>query len=239
MDPRLLKIEAARVALGHVEHRMKLGIGTGSTAEEFVRLLAARIADGLSVVGVPTSERTARLCTQLGVPLTTLDESPHLDLTVDGADEVDGQLSLVKGGGGALLREKIVAQASDRMLVIADESKLVETLGRYPLPIEVNPFGMKATERALAAAAARLGLEGPIRMRMTGAEPFVTDGGHYILDASFGRIPDPRALSDALCAIAGVVEHGLFLGMASNAVIAGASGVRTLGAAANQGVRST
>lgn len=233
MDARQLKIEAARVALSHVEDGMRLGIGTGSTAEEFVRLLAARIdAERLSVTGVPTSERTAELCRALGVPLATLDTMPELDLTVDGADEIDGRLSLIKGGGGALLREKIVAAASARMLVIADSSKIVATLGRFPLPIEVNPFGLKATEIAIAKAAARLGLDGPLALRMgAGADagaPFVTDGGHYIIDASFGLIPDTQALSDALHAIPGVVEHGLFIGLASTAVVADAGGVRTL-----------
>src|SRR5690606_2887292 len=169
MDARQMKIEAARAALSHVEDGMRLGIGTGSTAEEFVRLLAARIGEeGLSVTGVPTSERTAELCRALGVPLATLDEMPELDLTVDGADEIDPALSLVKGGGGALLREKIVASASQRMIVIADSSKLVETLGRFPLPIEVNRFGLRATELAIGAAAAKLGLSGPIALRMTG-----------------------------------------------------------------------
>lgn len=228
MDAKALKIEAARAALAHVEDGMRLGIGTGSTAEEFVRLLAERVAAGLRVRGVPTSERTAALCRELNVPLATLDELPELDLTVDGADEVDPQLSLIKGGGGALLREKIVAAASARMIVIADESKVVDVLGRFPLPIEVNPFGLKATKLAVAKAAARLGLEGPVTLRMTDAQPFVTDGGHFILDASFGRIRDARALSNELHAIPGVVEHGLFLGLADLAVIAGAAGVRTL-----------
>ncbi len=232
MDARQLKIEAARVALSHVEDGMRLGIGTGSTAEEFVRLLAARIGEeGLSVRGVPTSERTADLCRALGVPLATLEELPELDLTVDGADEVDSRLSLIKGGGGALLREKIVAAASSRMVVIADSSKVVETLGRFPLPVEVNPFGLRATEIAIAKAAARLGLEGPLALRMAGDALFVTDGGHYIIDASFGRIPDTQALSDALHAIPGVVEHGLFLGLADAAIIADAGGVKTLRAA--------
>ncbi|MER2534899.1 MAG: ribose-5-phosphate isomerase RpiA [Rhizobiaceae bacterium] len=228
MDARTLKVEAARTALAHVDEGMRLGIGTGSTAEEFVRLLAERVSQGLEIVGVPTSERTAALCRELGVPLATLDEMPELDLTVDGADEIDAALTLVKGGGGALLREKIVAAASARMIVIADDSKLVGTLGRFPLPIEVNRFGLRATERAIAAAAVTLGLDGPLTLRMTGNEPFVTDGGHLILDASFGRIPDPRALSGALHAIPGVVEHGLFLGLADLAVISGAGGVRTV-----------
>ncbi|ATU91258.1 ribose-5-phosphate isomerase RpiA [Phyllobacterium zundukense] len=228
MDARTLKIKAAAEALTYVRDGMRLGIGTGSTAEEFVRLLAVRVASGLNVIGVPTSERTAALCLELGVKLTTLEETPALDLTIDGADEVDPQLALIKGGGGALLREKIVAAASTEMIVIADESKLVETLGAFPLPIEVNRFGLAATKLAIEQAAIRLGLAGPITMRMTGTEAFVTDGGHLILDASFGRIPDTRALSDALHAIPGVVEHGLFLGLARVAILAGADGIRTL-----------
>jgi ribose 5-phosphate isomerase A len=230
MDPKTLKVEAARAALAHVADGMRLGIGTGSTAEEFVRLLAEKVEAGLSIVGVPTSERTARLCLELGVPLSTLDETPELDLTVDGADEIDPALSLIKGGGGALLREKIVAAASARMIVIADRSKLVATLGRFPLPIEVNIFGLAATRIALMRAAERLGLAGPLTLRMTNGAPFVTDGGHLIIDASFGLIPDTRALSDALHAIPGVVEHGMFLGMASVAIVASADGVETLGA---------
>ena len=228
MDARQLKIRAAEAALAYVEDGMRLGIGTGSTAEEFVRLLAERVAGGLSVRGVPTSERTARLCLELGVPLYSLDEEPELDLTIDGADEVDRELRLIKGGGGALLREKIVAAASSRMVVIADESKLVDVLGAFPLPIEVNPFGMAATRIAVEKAAARLGLAGSIDVRPGDAGPFTTDGGHFILDASFGRIPDAEALSEALHLIPGVVEHGLFLSMTSAAVIAGTDGVRTL-----------
>lgn len=228
VDPRQLKIAAAAEALTHVQSGMKIGIGTGSTAEEFVRLLGEKVAEGFEIIGVPTSERTAALCAELGVPLTTLEETPHLDLTIDGADELDGALSLIKGGGGALLREKIVAAASDAMIVIADESKVVETLGRFPLPIEVNRFGLAATRISIEKAIADLGLEAPIALRERDGAPFVTDGGHYILDASFGRIPDTRALSDALFAIPGVVEHGLFIGLARTAIIAGASGIRTL-----------
>ena len=228
MDARQLKIEAARAALDHVETGATIGIGTGSTAEAFVRLLAERVAAGLDIVGVPTSERTAQLCMELGVPVTTLDEAPELAVTIDGADEVGPQLALVKGGGGALLREKIVAAASDRMVVIADETKVVDTLGRFPLPIEVNRFGLVATRRAVEKAAARIGLDGTITLRERDGEAFVTDGGHLILDASFGRIPDPRALSSALHEIPGVVEHGLFLDIASVAIIAGKSGVRTI-----------
>jgi ribose 5-phosphate isomerase A len=160
------------------------------------------------------------------VPTATLDELPQLDLTIDGADEIGPQLSLIKGGGGALLREKIVAFASKSMIVIADESKLVATLGAFALPIEVNAFGLKATQAAIAAAATKAGLSGAIKLRQAGASPFVTDGGHHILDASFGRIPDANALSDMLHAVPGVVEHGLFIGLAKLALVATASGVR-------------
>lgn len=232
MDAREMKIKAAAAALGFVEDGMRLGIGTGSTAEEFVRLLAEKVAGGFRVEGVPTSERTARLCLELGVPLKSLDELPELDLTVDGADEVDERLRLVKGGGGALLREKIVACASTRMVVIADETKLVPVLGKFPLPVEVNPFGLGATRIAVEKAAAKLGLSGEIRLRQSGDGVFVTDGGHYILDASFGRIPDAEALSAALHAIPGVVEHGLFIDIADVAVIAGAEGVKIIEAKA-------
>jgi len=228
MDAREMKIKAAEVALGHVENGMRLGIGTGTTAEEFVRLLAEKVAGGLQVSGVPTSERTARLCLELGVPLKSLDESPELDLTIDGADELDHSLRLIKGGGGALLREKIVAASSARMIVIADESKLVETLGVFPLPIEVNAFGLVSTRIMIEKAAARLGLSGDLTLRMAGDQTFKTDGGHFILDASFGRIADAEALSMALNSIPGVVEHGLFINLATLAIIAGPAGVQTL-----------
>ncbi|MEY9098973.1 ribose 5-phosphate isomerase A [Sinorhizobium fredii] len=228
MDARQMKIKAAQAALGYVESGMRLGIGTGSTAEEFVRLLAEKVASGFQIQGVPTSERTARLCLELGVPLKSLDELPELDLTIDGADEVDGKLRLIKGGGGALLREKIVASASERMIVIADESKVVGVLGAFKLPIEVNQFGLATTRLAIEKVATRLGLTGDIALRASGDGPFMTDGGHLILDASFGRIPDAEALSAELNAIPGVVEHGLFLGMVSLAIIAGPEGARTL-----------
>ncbi|MBV2144468.1 ribose-5-phosphate isomerase RpiA [Falsochrobactrum sp. TDYN1] len=227
-EARKLKIAAAAEALTYVRQGMRLGIGTGSTAEEFVRLLAEKANEGFRIIGVPTSERTAKLCSELGVPLTTLEETPHLDLTVDGADEVNGDLSLIKGGGGALLREKIVAAASDSMIVIADESKVVETLGRFPLPIEVNRFGLGATMRAIELAVSQCGLAGGLILRLKDGAPFVTDGGHYIVDASFGRIPDPKILSTALFAIPGVVEHGLFIGLTQAAVIAGTDGIRTM-----------
>ncbi|OJF93442.1 ribose-5-phosphate isomerase RpiA [Pararhizobium antarcticum] len=228
MDAREMKIKAAEAALSHVEDGMRLGIGTGSTADEFVRLLAEKVAGGFRIQGVPTSERTARLCLELGVPLKSLDELPELDLTIDGADEIDPQLRLIKGAGGALLREKIVACASARMIVIADETKVVDILGAFKLPIEVNAFGLVATRHAIEKLAARLGLSGDIVVREASDGPYMTDGGHLILDASFGRIPDADALSRELNAVPGVVEHGLFINIASLAIIAGPSGARVL-----------
>ncbi|PLX39188.1 MAG: ribose 5-phosphate isomerase A [Hyphomicrobiales bacterium] len=224
-----LKRAAAAAALEEVTDGMKLGIGTGSTAEHFVRLLAEKVKNGLTVIGVPTSERTAKLAGELGIPLTTLDEEPELDLTIDGADEVDGALRLVKGGGGALLREKIVAAASKRMAVIVDGAKVVDALGAFPLPIEVNRFGLESTRRKIVAAATELGLDGPVELRRTAdGEAFVTDGGHFILDASFRRIADPERLNEALLAIPGVVEHGLFIGLATLVFVARAEGTEIL-----------
>ena len=224
-----LKRRAAAAALEFVEPGMRLGIGTGSTADEFTRLLGAKVAAGFDVVGVPTSERTAALAASLGIRLATLEELPQLDLTIDGADEIGPKLALIKGGGGALLREKIVAAASSRMVVIADASKVVDPIGAFPLPIEVNPFGFGSTKLKIAAAAEALGLTGGLDLRRTAAgETFVTDGGHWIVDASFRRIPDPEKLSRALFEIPGVVEHGLFLGLATVAVVARADGVEIL-----------
>ncbi len=228
MDASTRKIEAARAAVTYVEDGMRLGIGTGSTAEEFVKVLAEKVADGLRITGVPTSERTARLCLELGITLLSLDEMPVLDLVVDGADEIDPSLDLIKGGGGALLREKIVASAAQRMIVIADGSKKVDCLGAFPLPIEVNRFGLKSTRMLIEKMAGKLGLTGDISLRTSRDEPYVTDGGHLILDASFGRIPDSRALGAALVAIPGVVEHGLFLGLTTIAIIAGEDGIETM-----------
>lgn len=220
------KRAAAARALEEVRPGMRLGLGTGSTAKHFVDLVGERVAAGLDVICVPTSEATAAQARSLGIPLTDLDETPHLDLTVDGADEIGPDLALIKGGGGALLREKIVAAASDRMVVIADESKRVDILGRYALPIEVNIFGFGATRRAIEVAMARLGAEDGLRQRLKAdGTPFLTDGGHYILDALFGRISAPEAVSDALLEIPGVVEHGLFIGLCRRAYVAGADGV--------------
>lgn len=223
-----LKRRAAEAGLAHVEDGMIVGLGTGSTAAHFVALLGRRVADGLDVRGVPTSETTARLAREAGVPLTTLDENPELDLAVDGADEIGPGLGLIKGGGGALLREKIVAAASARMIVIADASKRVAALGAFPLPIEIVPFGLAATALAVERAALELGLNAAIDLRRRDGEPFVTDCGNRILDASFGRIPDPEALADRLAIIPGIVEHGLFLGLADLALIASPDGVAAI-----------
>ncbi|MEE9313703.1 MAG: ribose-5-phosphate isomerase RpiA [Rhizobiaceae bacterium] len=222
-----LKAQVGLAVMDYVHDGMKLGIGTGSTAEAFIRVLAPAIADGLKIIGVPTSTRTAALCEELGVPLTTLDETPELDLTIDGADEIDPALNLIKGGGAALLREKIVAAASREMLVIADDSKLVKTLGKFPLPIEINLFGMTATQLLIEKTSAKLGVVGPISLRKNpDGTALITDGGHLLLDASFGRIADPLALAHSLNAIPGVVEHGLFTGLATRAIVAGKDGIK-------------
>jgi ribose 5-phosphate isomerase A len=222
------KQEAAECALEFVRPGMRLGLGTGTTARHFVDLVGQRVKAGLDVRCVATSEATERQAKGLGIAVSTLDEIPELDLTVDGADEIDPKLRLIKGGGGALLREKIVAAASKRMIVIADSTKLVAELGAFPLPVEVVPFGLASTRRHIERAIAELGLAGPIRLRGE-SSPFVTDGGHYILDCSLGAIPDPELLGKTLSLIPGVVEHGLFVGFARAAIIAGADGVEVLG----------
>ena len=223
------KRAAAARALELVRPGMRLGLGTGSTAKHFVELLADRVRAGVDVIAVPTSEATRTQAERLGIPLTTLDETPQLDLTVDGADEIAPDLTLIKGGGGALLREKIVACASARMIVIADQSKWVPTLGRFPLPIEVVPFGLAATLRNIEAGAAAVGCAGNMRLRRRAdGHAFVTDGGHWIVDAAFERIPDPKSLANRLDATAGVVEHGLFIELAHTAVVAGPNGVRVV-----------
>ena len=227
-----LKKAAAAAAMVEIVPGMRLGLGTGSTAKLFVDLIGAEVARGLEVLCVPTSEATATQARALGIPLTTLEETPELDLTVDGADEIGPGLALIKGAGGALLREKIVAAASARMVVIADASKRVSMLGRFPLPIEVNHFGLGATARRIERVMAAAGAEGGLRRRVaSGGLPFVTDGGHAILDAFFGRIPQPEALSSALLDIPGVVQHGLFIGLCSKAFVAGPAGVEIVDAA--------
>lgn len=226
-----LKKQAAARALELVKPGMRLGLGTGSTAKHFVDLLGARVAAGLDVICVATSEATQAQAERLGIPMSTLDQTPELDLTVDGADELDPQLRLIKGGGAALLREKIVAAASARMVVIADDGKLVGRLGRFPLPIEVVPFGLEATRRAVADAIAASGAAGDLVLRLRpDGSVLATDGDHFILDAHLGVIEWPELLAQALNAVPGVVEHGLFIGLATGAVLAGADGLKLLGA---------
>ena len=225
-----LKRQAAAKALDLVEPGMRLGLGTGSTAAHFVDLLGQRVVQGLEVLCVPTSERTRTQAQSRGIPLAEFDALPELDLTVDGTDEFDPHLRLIKGGGGALLREKIIAAASHRMVVITDASKAVARLGRFPLPVEVNRFGLDATRRLILREAARAGCEGPLSLRGgdKGA-PFVTDGGHYIIDCAFGAIPAPEDLAARLIAIPGVVEHGLFIGYARAVISAGSQGIEIFG----------
>lgn len=227
------KAAAAARALEFVRDGMRLGLGTGSTAAIFVDLLGKKVQQGLTVIGVPTSERTRIQAEALNIPLTTLDETPELDLTIDGADEFDSHMTLIKGGGGALLREKIVATASSRMVVITDDSKRSTTLGSFPLPVEVVPFGLGATTNAVKKALAAAGCSGALSLRLdSSGEKYITDGGHFILDCALERIPDARALSNHLLVVPGVVETGLFIDIASSIVVAGKNGIEIIGAKA-------
>ena len=220
------KQAAAESAVAQVIDGMIVGLGTGSTAALAVSALGKRVQQGLRVVGIPTSEKTAEQARSLGIPLSTLAEHSEIDLTIDGADEVElGTLNLIKGHGGALLREKIVASASARLIIIVDETKLVERLGaQCAVPAEVVPFGWQATAKKLA----QLGTNPSLRKRAPSGEPFVTDGGHYILDCAFGAVPSPADLDRRLDSVVGVVEHGLFIGMTSQVIVGGAHGVSTL-----------
>ena len=227
MDAEAQKRAAAARALEFVCDGMRLGLGTGSTARHFVDLLGERVRAGLDIVAVPTSEATRAQAEAAGISLTTLDETPQLDLTIDGADEIAPDLTLIKGGGGALLREKIVAAASDNMIVIADESKWVSMLGRFPLPIEIAPFGAGATRRGVERAVDEADCPGPVWLRKaSNGETFMTDGGHWVLDAQLQRIAEPVRLANRLCTVPGVLEHGLFIGLARTAILAGRDGVR-------------
>ncbi|MGJ3233263.1 MAG: ribose-5-phosphate isomerase RpiA [Oceanicaulis sp.] len=227
------KAFAAAAALELVESGMTLGLGSGSTAEIFVKQLGARLEAGEldRVVGVPTSEATAEAARAAGVPLIDVDHVVRIDLTVDGADEVDGRFRLIKGGGACLLREKIIAHASDLMAVVVDETKLVETLGAFPLPVEVDPFAFTITAKKVFDALRAAGVQRPevsLRRRADGGEPLITDGGHYILDAACGEIPDPEEAAARLNAIPGVVENGLFLGLARMIIVGEDGGAKVL-----------
>ncbi len=231
MAERLSRIDtakrvAARRAVRFVEDGMRVGLGSGSTSAFMVRALGARVkAEGLRIRAAATSGRTAALAAEVGIAVEELDALGGLDLTIDGADEFDADLLLIKGGGGALLREKIVARASERMVVIADPAKEVGCLGAFPLPVEVVPFGLLTTQAAVEEVLVGHDVDGrEVALRLAGAAPFVTDGGHHILDLSLGRIGDPRRLAPALLAVPGVVETGLFLDIADTVVIGHADG---------------
>jgi len=223
MDVDSLKCAAGEAAAALVENGMVVGLGTGSTAKFAVEAIGTRVKAGLKILGIPTSEQTAAQARSLGIPLGELTADRRVDLTIDGADEVDiHNLDLIKGRGGALLREKIVASVSDRFVIIVDESKLVERLGRSVLPVEVVPFGWEATAHKLRALGA------VPKLRKSGNEAFVSEGGHYILDCMLNGELSPTALGSALDGVVGLVEHGLFLGMTSRVFAAGADGVREL-----------
>ncbi len=223
------KRNAAVAALEMVEDGMVLGLGTGSTAAIFVELLAEKVKQGLNVIGTPTSEATDRQARGLGIRIVDPNELERLDLTIDGADEFDPQLRLIKGGGAALLREKIIADASARMVVIADVTKEVDVLGGFPLPIEINPFAAELTRREIHAAVEEMEMgSAPSAWRMKGDEKLLTDGGHFILDLQCRAIPDADTLAAVLDMVPGVVEHGLFIDLAETVIIGESDGVRVL-----------
>jgi ribose 5-phosphate isomerase A len=208
------KQAAARAAVQMVENGNVVGLGSGSTSAFAVRFLAERVRQGLNILGIPTSIQTQHLAEQLGIPLTTLEQHPAIDIDIDGADEIDSRLNLIKGGGGAFLREKVIASVSRRFIVIADSAKQVERLGKFPLPVEVIAFA----QSLVRARIEKLGASVKLREYAYG-NPYVTDEGHHILDCSFGEINDPPALAQQLSNIPGIVEHGLFIGMAKVALI--------------------
>lgn len=219
------KEAAAESAAALVRDGMIVGLGSGTTATLAVHAIARRVSQGLHIIGIPTSEQTAQLARTLGIPLTTLGEQPQIDVTIDGADEVElGTLNLIKGRGGALLREKIVASASARFVIVVDETKLVNQLGVHDaVPVELIPFGWQTTDARLR----KLGAQPRMRMNSDG-QPYLTDGGHYILDCDFGAIASPVDLDRALNNTVGVVEHGLFVGLASQVVVGGPEGTTTI-----------
>jgi ribose 5-phosphate isomerase A len=226
MDPlQQFKQAAAEAAVGLVESGMVIGLGTGSTAKLAVEALGKRVQDGLRIVGIPTSEYTARQARELGIRISSLAEHAEIDLTIDGADEIQrGTLDLIKGGGGALLREKVIASSSRRLIIIADDSKLVDRLGaHFSVPVEVVQFEWQATERKLK----KLGPQTTLRPGPNDG-PFVTDSGNFIVDCRFSQIEAPAALDQQLNSVVGVVEHGLFLNMTSQAIVAGRDGVKVL-----------
>lgn len=217
------KEAAGRAAAKLVTDGQIVGLGTASTAYFAVVALGERVKAGLKITGIPTSVNTEELARKVGIKLTTLDENPEIDVTIDGADEVDPRLCLIKGGGGALTREKVIASASKKMIVIVDSSKVVATLGKFPLPVEVITFARTVVERKIAA----LGATPKLRMLANGA-PFITDNGNEILDCAFGKIADPPALAQILSDMPGIVEHGLFIGLATMAIVGRGNGVEEI-----------
>ncbi len=230
------KLQAARAAVEAIPSGAVIGLGSGSTAELMVRALAERVHDGLRVTGVPTSERTKALASSLGIPLAELDDVASLDLSIDGADEVTlPDLDLVKGRGGALLREKLIASASRFRIIIVDESKIVPVLGgHYPIPIEIEPFGWRHTTARVEALGGQAVLRPAVVVAVNAASeavvrtPYVTDGGHYLLDTTFGAVRQPAELDARIKALRGVVDHGLFIDMTERVYIAGSGGVRMI-----------
>jgi ribose 5-phosphate isomerase A len=215
------KAAAARKSLEYVKDGMVVGLGTGSTATFAIQFLGEQVRDGLKIRGIPTSRASGELARSLNIPLTSFDEVEYTDVTIDGADEVAGGLALIKGGGGALLHEKIVAASSRRLVIVADEHKLVEHLGRFPLPVEVIPFAASPVKKQLEKIGAH-----PVLRSGPDGSPYITDEGNYIFDCHYGEILDPAAVAHTIKSMTGVVEHGLFLGLASVAVIAGPNGAR-------------
>jgi ribose 5-phosphate isomerase A len=209
------KEAAARASLRFIKSGQVVGLGTGSTAASFIRLLAEQVKNGLLIRGIPTSVRSQELAESLGIPLTTLDECQEIDVTVDGADEVDAELRLIKGGGGALLREKVVASATKHLVIVADATKQVPRLGKFPLPVEVIRFAQALVAKKIAA----LGADVRLRLQANGT-PYVTDESNYIFDCRFGEIADADNLARQLSDMPGIVEHGLFIGMASTVLLA-------------------
>jgi ribose 5-phosphate isomerase A len=217
------KAEAARKSLEYVQDGMVVGLGTGTTAKYVLQFLGERVREGLTIRGIPTSKASAELAASLKIPLTTLDDVESIDVTIDGADEIGPGLSLIKGGGGALLHEKIVATSSNRLVIVADEQKRVDQLGRFPLPVEVIPFAEAPVRRQLE----KLDANPKLRIAQDGT-PYITDEGNFIFDCNYGSISDPQAVAQAIKSLTGVVEHGLFLGLASVAIIAGDFGIQVL-----------
>jgi ribose 5-phosphate isomerase A len=225
MSVETQKKTAAEEAVKHIGPGMKVGLGTGSTANYFIEALAK---SKLDVICVPTSQASRQLAEKLGLKMSNLEETPYLDITVDGADEFDSEFRLIKGGGGAMHREKLVASSSKWMVVIADQSKQVKTLGKFPLPVEVSRFGVKATAWKMERAFAHLKLEGKMTLRVRDGKPFVTESGNAIIDCALGAIPEPEKLDGVLNNTPGVIETGLFIGICGIIYVAGPKGVKEL-----------